>query len=101
MQRSGFNVVVGTFEKNGTVYHAAITAPVNYDGSPGADNDYRVLFSHPNKKTVSFTIKLDDHGRWVPDKRQLIDPWVADYIGNIIECKILGTENSFPFGSHT
>jgi hypothetical protein len=100
MQKSGFNVVVGTFQKNGIVYHAAITAPTNYDGAIGSGNDYRVLLSHPSKKTISFNLKIDETGRWIPDKRQIIDPWVADYIGKIIECKILGTQNFFPFGTH-
>ncbi len=101
MQRSGFNVVVGSFEKNGTMFHAAITAPSVKDNKIIIPYEYKVLLSHPTKKTISFNIKLDETGRWLPNKRDLIDPWVADYIGNIIECKILGKPNSFPFGPHT
>ena len=51
--------------------------------------EYKVLLSRPQKKTVSFKIKFDEHGRWLPDKRRLIDPWLADQIGGIIENKII------------
>ncbi len=99
MQRSEFNVVVGSFEKNGTIYHAAITAPIQKSKEYDTVSEYKVLLSHPYKKTIAFNIKLDQ-GTWMPNKKNLVDPWVADYIGNIIECKILGVENHFPFGEH-
>lgn len=89
MHKAGFNVVVGSFEKNGIVYHAAITTPLK-STKVNPCHEYKVLFSHPLKKTVSFNIKLHDDGRWIPDQRHLIDPWIADNIGSIIESKILG-----------
>lgn len=89
MERAGFNVVVGSFEKNGTIYHAAITAPVKSCNESVLVHEFKVLFSHPQKKTVSFNIKLDANGQWIPDNRELIDPWIANNIGTIIEFKIL------------
>jgi hypothetical protein len=93
MQRAGFNVVVGSFQKNSTVYHVAITVPSTVEEKKETNHEYKILFSHPLKKTVSFKIKLDEDGQWIPDKRNLIDPWIANNIGNIIECKILGSKD--------
>ena len=91
MQKAGFDVVVGSFEKQGIVYHAAITTPKNKGGYSRAE-EYKVLLSHPNKRTVSFKLKQDEQARWMPDKRRQVDPWIADEIGAIIESKILKKE---------
>ncbi len=90
MDKAGFDVIVSSFEKHGTVYHAAITTPTT-NSKKGDSNiqEYKVLLSRPQGKTVSFKIKFDGHGRWLPDKRKLIDPWIADQIGEIIENKII------------
>lgn len=93
MQRAGFNVVVGSFQKNSTVYHVAITVPSTGKEKTEIIYEYKVLFSDPLKKTVSFKIKLEADGQWIPDKRNLIDPWIANNIGYIIECKILGSKD--------
>ena len=89
MDRAGFDVIVSSFEKQGTVYHAAITTPTKNKKEDSKVQEYKVLLSRPQKKTVSFKIKFDEHGRWLPDKRRLIDPWLADQIGGIIENKII------------
>lgn len=90
MDRAGFDVIVSSFEKHGTVYHAAITTPTKSKKNDNSKiQEYKVLLSRPQGKTVSFKIKFDDQCRWIPDKRKLIDPWIADQIGEIIEHKIL------------
>ncbi len=89
MDRAGFDVIVSSFEKHGTVYHAAITTPTKNKKDDCKIQEYKVLLSRPQSKTVSFKIKFDEQGRWIPDKRRLIDPWIADQIGEIIEHKII------------
>lgn len=89
MDRAGFDVIVSSFEKHGTIYHAAITTPTKNKKEDSKIQEYKVLLSRPQSKTVSFKIKFDEQGRWIPDKRRLIDPWIADQIGGIIESKIL------------
>lgn len=89
MDRAGFDVIVSSFEKHGTVYHAAITTPTKSKKDDSKILEYKVLLSKPHGKTVSFKIKFDEHARWIPDKRKLVDPWIADQIGEIIENKII------------
>ncbi len=89
MDRAGFDVIVSSFEKHGTVYHAAITTPTKSKKDDNHIQEYKVLLSRPKGKTVAFKIKFDEHGRWIPDKRKLVDPWIADQIGEIIENKII------------
>lgn len=89
MNKAGFDVVVGSFKKNDTIYHAAINAPLRRNDTKKQSCEYKVLLSQPQKKTVSFKIKMDEEGRWIPDKKTLVDPWIADNIGSIIEKKII------------
>jgi|GEM_PF-2823769 len=89
MHSAGFNVIVGSFEKNGNTYYAIITCPLQNNKEKTGPITYKVLLSSPGKSTVSCTIKQDDSGCWIPDKRRAIDPWIADSIGCIIEEKIL------------
>lgn len=67
------------------MYFVAITAPQTQEST----TRFRVIFVHPLKKSVSFFISYDPAmHRWIPSDKQLIDPWVADNVGYIIEEKI-------------
>ena len=92
MNKAGFDVVVGSFEKNGTIYHAAINAPLRRSREKKQGCEYKVLLSQPEKKTISFVVKMDEYGRWIPNKKTLVDPWIADNIGVIIDTKIINKD---------
>lgn len=88
MDNFGKEMIVGAFEKHGLVYHVIIAKdsleddPENLIGS----GKFKGIFLHPLKKNICvFYIHMDEDGRWIPDKRKSIDPWVADCVGQIIE----------------
>ena len=78
-------ILVGAFEKNRLVYHVLITPEINEDQDIIHQSRYRGVFLHPLKRSIcQFHIEKDDEGRWIPDERKVIDPWIADNIGHII-----------------
>jgi len=78
-------ILVGAFEKNGLVYHVLITPDINEEQDIIQSDRYRGVFLHPLKRSIcQFHIEKDDEGRWIPDEREAIDPWIADNIGHII-----------------
>lgn len=78
-------ILVGAFEKNGLVYHVLITPELNDEDPIMRRNRYRGVFLHPLKRNIcQFHIEKDEDGRWIPDERKAIDPWIADNIGHII-----------------
>lgn len=87
MKRFTDEMLIGSFEKNSLVYHVLISS----DSEDDAENliqtgRFKGIFLHPLKKNLCvFYISMDQDGRWIPDKRKSIDPWVADYIGEMIE----------------
>lgn len=87
MDNFGKDILVGSFEKNGLVYHVIIAKDTLEDPENLIGNGiFKGIFLHPLKKNICvFYISLDEQGRWIPDKKNSIDPWVADYIGEIIE----------------
>ncbi len=91
MHKAGFEVIVGTFKKKGIIYHAAITVPLKVRKGK-TTIEYKVLLTLPGKKSISFNIKLDEHGRWIPDKRRQVDPWIANEVGLIIENKVIKSD---------
>lgn len=89
MQTAGREIILGTFEKNNLLYFVVLAQEFDEDTNGLIPTGvYRGIFLHPRDKEISiFAISADDEGRWMPDKREKIDPWVADYIGSIIENK--------------
>ena len=62
-----------------------ITPEINEDQDIIHQSRYRGVFLHPLKRSIcQFHIEKDDEGRWIPDERKVIDPWIADNIGHII-----------------
>lgn len=88
MYKAGFDVIVGSFEKNGNILHATISAPKQKFFKTSVQ-EFKVLLSRPQSQTISFKIRQDDQGRWIPDQRRLVDPWIADKIGDIIQSKVI------------
>ena len=88
MYKAGFDVIVGSFQKNGNIFHATISAPKRKFFKPSIQ-EFKVLLSRPDSQTISFKIRQDDQGRWIPDQRRLVDPWIADKVGDIIESKVI------------
>lgn len=87
MNRFGDEMLIGAFEKNGLVYHVLIARDTEDDPEKLIPTGrFKGIFLHPLRKNITvFYISMDDEGRWIPDKRRAIDPWVADYIGEMIE----------------
>lgn len=86
MRDNESEILVGAFEKNGLVYHVLITLDLNDNTGFMPSGRYKGVFLHPLKRNIcQFFIEMDDEGRWIPDKRKTIDPWVADNIGQIIQ----------------
>lgn len=87
MDKFGREMLVGAFQKNGLVYHVVIAKdslddPENLIGT----GRFKGIFLHPLKKKICvFYISMDADGKWIPDDRLTIDPWIADCIGEIIE----------------
>ena len=87
MKRLGNDVLTSAFERNGLVYRVMIAIDSDDDPERLVDTGrFKGIFLHPlEKKVCLFYISMDEDGRWIPDKRRIIDPWVADRIGEIIE----------------
>ena len=87
MDSFGKEMIIGAFEKHGLVYHVIIAKdsfddPENLIGS----GKFKGIFLHPLRKNICvFYIHMDEDGRWIPDKKKSIDPWIADCVGEIIE----------------
>ena len=87
MKQLGDSVLTSAFEKNGLIYRVMIALDSEEDPEQLiASGRFKGIFLHPLKKNVCvFYIGMDEDGRWIPDKRRSIDPWMADRIGEIIE----------------
>lgn len=83
----GKDMLVGSFVKNGYVYHVILAKDsLNDDENLIYNGMFKGIFLHPFKKNIcEFYISLDEEGRWIPDKTNFIEPWMADHIGEIIE----------------
>lgn len=87
MRPFGDEMLIGAFKKNSLLYRVMIA--IDSEDDPERlipTGRFKGIFLHPLKKNVCvFYISMDEDGRWIPDKRRSIDPWVADRIGEIIE----------------
>ena len=87
MKQLGDDVLTSAFEKNGLIYRVMIALDSEDDPEQLIPSGrFKGIFLHPLEKNVCvFYISMDEDGRWIPDKREIIDPWVADCIGEMIE----------------
>ena len=87
MHRFSEDMMVGAFEKNGLIYHVLIANDSEDDPENLIpEGKFKGIFLHPLEKNIHlFYICLNEDGHWIPDNRKIIDPWVADCIGELIE----------------
>jgi hypothetical protein len=75
------NFIQERFARNGITYDCTI-APNTYAAS-GAE--FQVMLVNTRDSHFSmFNITPSGDGHWLPDNRQVVDPWLADIIGKLI-----------------
>jgi hypothetical protein len=78
-------MVYECFEKNKSIYECVISPNMESEGYNETQVQFHVILKLPGHDDyLIFRLYSTGDGHWCPDKKKLIDPWVADAIGRII-----------------
>jgi len=73
------------FQKNGKEYECVISPKEEQLKYGGLCLQFHIILKLPdNEDFIQFDLFSLGDGHWLPDNRNLADPWLADTIGRII-----------------